>query len=43
VVADELGDTALAVEHYRAFLRLGAVAHADLVTPVRMRLAALGG
>ena len=32
VVADEAGDPALAVEHYRAFLRLGAVAHADFVT-----------
>ena len=43
VVADEAGDSALAVEHYRAFLRLGALAHADFVTPVRARLAALGG
>ena len=43
VVTDEAGESAAAVEHYRAFLRLGAVAHADLVTPVRARLAVLGG
>ena len=43
VVADEAGDAAMAIEHYRAFLKFGAVAHADLVTPVRARLAALGG
>jgi len=43
VVADEAGDAAAAIEHYRMFLKLGAVAHADLVAPVRARLAALGG
>ena len=43
VVADEAGDTAAAIEHYRAFLKFGAVAHPDLVTPVRARLATLGG
>ncbi len=43
VVADESGDAAMAVEHYRAFLRLGAVAHADLAAQVRARLAVLGG
>ena len=43
VVADESGDAAMAIEHYRAFLRLGVVAHGDLIGPVRARLAALGG
>jgi len=33
---------AMAIEHYRAFLRFGAVTHADLVGSVRARLAALG-
>ena len=42
VVADEGGDATTAIEHYRAFLRFGAVAHADLVGAVRARLAALG-
>jgi Tfp pilus assembly protein PilF len=42
VVADESGDTSSAVEHYRAFLKLGTVAHADLAAQVRARLAALG-
>ena len=42
VVADEGGDTTMAVEHYRAFLRFGTVTHSDLVVPVRARLAALG-
>jgi Tfp pilus assembly protein PilF len=41
VVADEAGDAALAIEHYRAFLKFGAVAHANLVAPVRARLAIL--
>ena len=39
VVADESGDAATAIEHYRAFLRLGAVTHADLAGQVRARLA----
>jgi Tfp pilus assembly protein PilF len=43
VVADEGGDAAAAIEHYRAFLRYGAVAHADLVGRVRARLTTLGG
>ena len=43
VVADEAGDTAAAIEHYRAFLKFGTVAHPALVTPVRARLATLGG
>jgi Flp pilus assembly protein TadD len=43
VVADEAGDAAAAIEHYRAFLKFGTLAHADLVSPVRARLAALGG
>ena len=43
VVADEGGDVATAIEHYRGFLRFGTVAHADLVARVRTRLSALGG
>ena len=43
VVADESGDTATAIEHYRAFLRLGSVTHGALVAAVRARLTALGG
>jgi Tfp pilus assembly protein PilF len=43
VVADENGDAVTAIEHYRAFLRYGAVAHHDLTVQVRARLAALGG
>jgi Tfp pilus assembly protein PilF len=42
VVADEGGDTATAIEHYRAFLRFGAVTHSELAARVRTRLAALG-
>ena len=42
VVADEGGDAATAVEHYRAFLRFGSVAYGELVPQVRARLAALG-
>jgi Tfp pilus assembly protein PilF len=42
VVADETGDTAVAIEHYRAFLRLGRVTHAALIAPVQARLVALG-
>jgi len=42
VVADETGDTSLAIEHYRAFLRLGTVSFARLAPQVRARLAALG-
>jgi len=42
VVADESGDQSMAVEHYRAFLRLGAVSHAELAAQVRARLTALG-
>jgi hypothetical protein len=42
VVADDSGDTAAAVAHYRAFLRFGTVVHPDLAALVRTRLAALG-
>jgi Tfp pilus assembly protein PilF len=43
VVADESGQTAVAVEHYRAFLKFGAVTHGELAVRVRARLTALGG
>jgi Tfp pilus assembly protein PilF len=43
VFADESGDRASAVEHYRAFLKYGSLSHAELVAPVRARLAALAG
>ena len=43
VVDDEGGNAAAAIEHYRAFLRFGAVMHADLVSRVRARLTTLGG
>ena len=43
VVADEGGDAATAIEHYRAFLRFGAVTNAELVGRVRARLTTLGG
>jgi tetratricopeptide (TPR) repeat protein len=43
VVADETGDAATAIEHYRAFLRFGAVTHPDLIAAVRARLTTLGG
>jgi Tfp pilus assembly protein PilF len=43
VVADENGDASTAIEHYRLFLRWGAVAHPELVAQVRARLSALGG
>jgi Tfp pilus assembly protein PilF len=43
VVADETGDTAAAIEHYRAFLRFGAVTHPELIAAVRARLTTLGG
>src|SRR5581483_10344473 len=42
IVADESGDAPTAVEQYRVFLRLGAVAHAELAERVRARLTALG-
>ena len=42
VVADEEGDVATAVTHYRAFLRFGTVAHPDLVPLVRSRLSEIG-
>jgi hypothetical protein len=42
VVADESGDRATAVEHYRAFLRFGTVAPAELAPQVRACLTALG-
>jgi Tfp pilus assembly protein PilF len=42
IVADESGDAATAIEHYRAFLRLGRVTNADLAGRVRARLATLG-
>jgi hypothetical protein len=32
----------MAVEHYRAFLKFGAVAYAELAVQVRARLLALG-
>jgi len=43
IVADESGDAATAIQHYRAFLKFGTVAHADLAAQVRARLTALGG
>jgi hypothetical protein len=43
IVADEAGDAQAAIEHYRAFLRFGAMAQGDLAVRVRARLAALGG
>jgi Tfp pilus assembly protein PilF len=43
VLADEGGENAAAVEHYRAFLKYGAVSHNDLVVRVRARIAALAG
>jgi len=43
VVADEAGDAATAIEHYRAFLRFGAVTHPELIATVRARLTTLGG
>ena len=42
VVADDSGDTAAAITHYREFLRFGTVAHPDLAALVRTRLAVLG-
>jgi len=41
-VADESGDQATAVEHYRAFLKFGTITHAELAAQVRARLTALG-
>jgi len=43
VVADETGDAATAIEHYRAFLRFGAITHPELIAAVRARLTTLGG
>src|SRR5207244_2249873 len=43
IVADESGDRAAAVEHYRAFLKYGSLSHSELVAPVRARIAALTG
>jgi Tfp pilus assembly protein PilF len=43
VVADENGDAVTAIQHYRAFLRFGAVSHPDLVAQVRARITSLGG
>ena len=43
MVADKRGDVATAVEHYRAFLKFGAVKYGDLAGRVRARLSALGG
>jgi Tfp pilus assembly protein PilF len=43
VLADEGGESAVAIEHYRAFLKYGSVSHSDLVARVRTRLAALAG
>ena len=42
VVADEGGDTATAIEHYRAFLKFGTVTYDELAAQVRARLATLG-
>jgi Flp pilus assembly protein TadD len=42
LVADETGETAVAAEHYRAFLRLDSGRYANLAAPVRARLSALG-
>jgi Flp pilus assembly protein TadD len=42
VGADEEGDRAVAIQHYRAFLRFGTIAHGDLAEQVRGRLLALG-
>jgi Tfp pilus assembly protein PilF len=42
VVADEEGDRTVAIQHYRAFLRFGTIAHGDLAEQVRARLLALG-
>jgi Tfp pilus assembly protein PilF len=42
VIADESGEAMIAIEHYRAFLRFGSLAHADLTGQVRARLTALG-
>lgn len=41
VVADEAGDAAAAVSHYRSFLKFGAVTHGELAAQVRARLALL--
>lgn len=43
LVADQLGQTTIAIEHYRAFLRLGAVPYRDLAAQVRTRVSLLGG
>jgi type IV pilus biogenesis/stability protein PilW len=43
VVADESGDTATAVEHYRAFLGSADPANSGVAAQVRARLLALGG
>ncbi len=43
VVADEGGDAAAAIEHYRAFLRFGTINNAELVGRVRARLTTPGG
>jgi Tfp pilus assembly protein PilF len=43
VLADENGDAATAIEHYRAFLRFGAVANGTLAAQVRARITLLGG
>jgi Tfp pilus assembly protein PilF len=43
VIADEGGENAAAVEHYRAFLKYGSTSRNDLAASVRARLAALAG
>jgi Tfp pilus assembly protein PilF len=43
VVAEQAGETAVAIEHYRAFLRFGTVTNADLAPQVRERISMLGG
>jgi len=40
--ADESGDQATAVEHYRAFLKFGTITYAELAAQVCARLTALG-
>ena len=43
VVADENGDAAMAIDHYRSFLRYASPSNNGLTAQVRARLAALGG
>jgi Flp pilus assembly protein TadD len=41
IAADDAGDIAMAIEHYRAFLRYGTVSYPELAARVRARLTAL--